>query len=349
MDNLFSCGLPELEEKILSMGEPRYRAQQLFQWIHAKGVFRAEEMKNLPKDFRRKLAHLLPPFPLALDEAVHGQEGTDKYRFRLLDGGCIEAVLIPEKKRLTLCLSTQVGCRMGCLFCRTGMMGWKRNLEPGEILGQYYAVRAIPGRKRDITHVVLMGMGEPLDNLENTLGALRIMTHPLGGGFSNRRITLSTVGLSDRLETLHREIPVSITLSLNAADDETRTRLMPVNRRYPVQEVLDVLRGLPLAPRRRFTMAYVLMKGVNDSRADARNLCRLLHGVRCKVNLIPFNPFPGTELKRPEESRVLEFQEGLRSRGLSTHVRFSRGVDILAACGQLADESSCFTSDEAGP
>ena len=338
MEGFLSLELPELEGRIRSLGQPSYRARQIFSWMHGKGVFRAEEMRNLPGELRKQVSPYLSPLPVTLEETQGSSDGTRKYRFRLEDGGLIESVTIPEGNRVTLCLSTQLGCALGCVFCRTGRMGLRRNLRAEEILGQYYAVRSMFDGDRAITHVVLMGMGEPLANLDATIRALKLLTHPLGCGLSTRRITVSTVGIPDRLQTLFDQIPVSITLSLNAADDETRSRLMPVNRRYPMQEVLETLRGLPLPPRRRFTIAYVLIGGENDHLRDARSLVRILHGVRCKVNLIPFNPFPDTDLRRPEEGDLLAFQEFLRSKGLSAHVRWSRGGDVSAACGQLCGE-----------
>ncbi len=340
-ENLLSLDLPGLEAWLTGLGYPKFRASQLFQWLHGKGVFRPEEMLNLPGPLRTELARVLPPFPVRLDATQDGQDGTRKLRFRLADGGTVESVLIPGKKRNTLCISTQLGCRMGCLFCRTGSMGWVRNLQPAEILGQVYAVRATLGPEDPLlTHVVFMGMGEPLDNLEGTLQALRILTHPLGCCLSTRRVTVSTVGIPPGLERLLREVPVSVTVSLNASDDETRSRLMPINRRYPLTELCAALRELPLPPRRRITIAYVLIRGVNDRPEDVRRLARLLHGIPCKVNLIPLNPFPGSVLERPEEAAVLSFQEGLRSLGVSAFIRVSRGGDILAACGQLAQEEA---------
>lgn len=338
MEDFLSLELPELEGRIHALGQPRYRARQIFSWIHGRGVFRAEQMHNLPGELRKRLAPFLSSLPVALEETLEAEDGTKKFRFRLRDGASIESVTIPEEKRTTLCLSTQVGCALGCLFCRTGLMGLRRNLRVEEILGQYYAIRSLSGGKTDLTHVVFMGMGEPLANLDSTIRVLKLLTHPLGCGLSPRRLTVSTVGIPGPLEELYREIPVSITLSLNGADNETRSRLMPINRKHPIEEVLDMLRRLPLAPRRRFTIAYVLIGGENDGLQDARNLVRLLHGLRCKVNLIPFNPFPETELRRPEEKDVTAFQEFLRSKGLSTHVRWSRGGDVLAACGQLSGD-----------
>ncbi|MEW6439372.1 MAG: 23S rRNA (adenine(2503)-C(2))-methyltransferase RlmN [bacterium] len=333
--------LPLWEERVAGLGEPRFRAGQVFAWIHKKGILRPDRMGNLPGSLRERLAD--EPFSLAvsLERVLTSRDRTRKFLFRLEDGLAIEAVLIPEAGRLTLCLSTQVGCRMRCAFCRTGGLGFERNLRAGEILGQHYAIRSLLKDVEGgpaVTHIVFMGMGEPLDNLEETRRALRILSHPLGCGMSLRRMTVSTVGIPAGLETLFLETPVSITVSLNAADDETRSRIMPVNRRYPLGDVLETLRRLPLPPRRRFTIAYVLLRGVNDSPEDARRLVRLLHGIRCKVNLIPFNPFPGTELQGPEESGMLAFQALLRSKGVSAHVRQSRGSDILGACGQLAGD-----------
>jgi 23S rRNA (adenine2503-C2)-methyltransferase len=340
MGDLLSLELPELEARIVSLGEPRFRANQIFQWIHQKGLVRVEQMGNLPRTLRSRLAEELAPFPVGLEQALLSRDGTRKFLFRLQDGLAIESVLIPEAKRLTLCLSTQVGCSMGCLFCRTGAMGWKRNLRAGEILGQYYAVRSTLEAGPGVTHFVFMGMGEPLDNLEETIRALKILSHPLGCGISPRRLTVSTVGIPGKLEKLLQEIPVSLTISLNASDNETRSRIMPINRKVSMDEVLKTLRSLPLANRRRFTIGYVVIRGINDSLKDARRLVRVLHGIRCKVNLIPFNPFPGTELGTPEPSQMLAFQALLRSKGLSAHIRESRGRDILGACGQLSGEDS---------
>ena len=348
MKDLLSLELPELEGKIRALGHPRYRARQIFSWIHGRGVFHAEQMRNLPGELRAEIAPLLSPLPLTLEERLEAGDGTQKFRFRLQDGGLIESVAIPEEKRVTLCVSTQVGCALGCVFCRTGRMGLRRNLRVEEILGQHYAIRPTFRGKKAVTHIVFMGMGEPLANLESTRRALKLLTHPLGCGFSPRRVTVSTVGIPGPLASLFDEIPVSITLSLNAADDETRSRLMPINRMHPIQEVLDTLRRLPLAPRRRFTIAYVLIRGENDSLKDARNLVRILHGLRCKVNLIPFNPFPETALKGPEEGDVIGFQDFLHARGLSAHVRRSRGGDVLAACGQLAGEVPQESPDNRG-
>jgi len=352
--DLLSLDLPGLEAVVTDLGYPAFRGRQVFQWLHGRHVFHPDEMHNLPRALRAHLADLLPPFLMEPDTVVEARDGTRKLRFPLEDGAVVESVLIPGRNRNTLCVSTQVGCRMGCRFCRTAKMGWVRDLRAGEIVGQVYAVRR-SARVQDplLTHVVFMGMGEPLDNLDSTLCALRILTDPLGVCLSTRRITVSTVGIPDAMHRLLSEVPVALTLSLNAADDETRSALMPVNRRHPLAELRAALQALPLPPRRRITLAYVLVGGVNDGLEDARRLARLLHGLRCKVNLIPFNPFPGTDLARPEESRVLAFQDGLRARGISAHIRFSRGEDILAACGQLAQqdprEGGPLRSQEPGP
>lgn len=339
--DLLSLDLPGLEAFVADLGYPAFRGRQLFQWFHSKKVFRPEQMLNLPKPLRAQLQDLLPPFPLETQDSILGRDGTRKIRFRLVEGGgAVESVWIPGRNRSTLCVSSQLGCRMGCRFCRTAGMGWVRHLRPGEILGQVYAVaQASETQDPPVTHVVFMGMGEPMDNLENTLSALRTLTHPLGGCLSPRRITVSTVGIPEAMTRLLREIPVALTVSLNAADDRTRTRLMPYNRRVPLADLCAALQALPLAPRRRITIAYVLIGGENDRAEDARRLARLLHGIRCKVNLIPLNAFPGSDMERPGDSAVIAFQDALRCRGISAHVRFSRGEDILAACGQLASDN----------
>jgi 23S rRNA (adenine2503-C2)-methyltransferase len=324
MEDLLSLELQELEGRIHALGHPRYRARQIFSWIHGRGVFRAEQMQNLPGGLRERLAPFLSRLPVALEQTLEAEDGTKKFRFRLQDGASIESVTIPEEARTTLCVSTQVGCALGCLFCRTGRMGLRRNLRAEEILGQYYAIRSMWAGKTGLTHVVFMGMGEPLANLESTCRALKILTHPLGCALSPRRLTVSTVGIPGPLEELFREIPVSLTLSLNAADNETRSRLMPINCKHPIEEVLATLKRLPLAPRRRFTIAYVLIGGENDSLQDARRLVRILHGVRCKINLIPFNPFPETKLKRPKDADVTAFQEFLRAAFRRSRVEWGR-------------------------
>jgi 23S rRNA (adenine2503-C2)-methyltransferase len=264
------------------------------------------------------------------------RDGTKKFLFQLEDGNRIESVLIPDKARLTLCLSTQVGCTFGCRFCLTGKIGWKRDLMVSEILNQILAIRRILPGKTSITNIVLMGMGEPLANYKNTLKAIALMAHPDAFKFSSRRITLSTVGLLPELERLAKEkISFRLAISLNASEEETRSYLMPVNRRYPLKKILALCKKFPLRPRTRITFEYVMVEGINDSSQDAKKLLRILRGIPSKVNLIPLNETPGIPFKKPSEEKVKQFQEILMEGGLTAIVRTSKGTEISAACGQL--------------
>jgi 23S rRNA (adenine2503-C2)-methyltransferase len=326
----------ELENRIASFGKQRYRTIQILRWLYQKKVESFEEMTNLSKTFRRDLEQvstLSTLRPLKVEEA---RDGTRKFLFELGDGNRIESVLIPEKSRLTLCLSTQVGCTLGCRFCLTGKGGWKRDLKLSEILNQILAVkRSLPSDK-NLTNIVLMGMGEPLLNYENTMKAIELMTHPDAFKFSSRRVTLSTAGLLPGLEALAKQkMPFRLAISLNASDDETRSRLMPINRRYPIARVLDFCRSLRIPPRTRITFEYVLLDGINDSPADAKRVIRILRGIPAKINLIPLNEAPGIPYKRPSDDKIARFQEILMEAGLTVIVRASKGGEIRAACGQL--------------
>jgi 23S rRNA (adenine2503-C2)-methyltransferase len=255
----------------------------------------------------------------------------------LTDGRRVQSVVMPDGDRLTLCVSTQVGCGFGCAFCLTGTMGLARNLSAGEIVGQVWAARAsLPAGAR-LTHVVFMGMGEPLANYAATVKALRTLVAPLGFGFSPRRITVSTVGLVKGLERLAREnLRVNLAVSLHATTDDVRSRLMPVNRGWGLDDLLAACRRFPLPVRQRMTFEYTLLDGVNDSAEDARRLARRLQGLRAKVNLIPFNEWPGAAFRRPAPERILAFQRALLDAGLTATIRWSKGEDVGAACGQLA-------------
>ncbi len=305
-------------------------------WLYQKGVHSVDEMTNLSKTFRQDLSessYISILHPLRVEEA---KDGTKKFLFQLEDGNRIESVLIPDKKRLTLCLSTQAGCALGCRFCLTGKMGWKRDLMTSEILNQILAVRETLTDRTSITNIVLMGMGEPLANYKNTLKAIELMTNPDGFKFSSRRVTLSTAGLLPELEQLAKEkMAFGLAVSLNASNEETRSHLMPINRRYPLKKVLEVCRHLPLRPRTRITFEYVLVEGVNDSPQDAKRLLKILRGIPSKLNLIPLNEAPGIPFKRPSEIKIREFQEILIEGGLTAIVRTSKGAEISAACGQL--------------
>jgi 23S rRNA (adenine2503-C2)-methyltransferase len=326
----------ELEDFIASFGKERYRSIQILRWLYQRGLHSFDEMTNLSKKFRQaleQLSFISALHPLLVEES---SDGTKRFLFQLGDGNRIESVLIPDKKRLTLCLSTQAGCAMGCRFCLTGKKGLKRNLTTAEIVNQILAVRETLPDKTSITNIVLMGMGEPLANYENTLKAIELMTHPEAFKFSSRRVTLSTVGLVPELEHLAKgKTRFRLAISLNASDEETRSRLMPVNRRHPLKKLLEVCRKFPLPPRARITFEYVLLEGENDSSEDARRLLTLLKRIPTKINLIPLNEAPGIPYKRPSEERVRQFQEILMEGGLTAIVRASKGADISAACGQL--------------
>jgi 23S rRNA (adenine2503-C2)-methyltransferase len=326
----------ELEDFIASFGKERYRSTQILRWLYLKGAHSLDEMTNLSKKFRQALeqiSFISTLHPLLVEES---SDGTKKFLFQLEDGNRIESVLIPNKKRLTLCLSTQVGCVMGCRFCLTGKKGLKRNLTTAEIINQILAVRETLPDKTSITNIVLMGMGEPLANYQNTLKAVELMTHPEAFKFSSRRVTVSTVGILPELEQLAREkARFRLAISLNASDEETRSRLMPINRRHPLKRILEVCRKFPLQPRARITFEYVMLEDENDSPEDAKRLLKILKAIPSKVNLIPLNEASGIPFKRSSKEKVRQFQEILMNGGMTTIIRASKGADISAACGQL--------------
>lgn len=347
----FSFG--ELEDQLTASGMKKYRAAQIYDWIYQKHTESFEEMTNIPKAERSSLTerfYLHSP-PLLMQEL--SQDGTRKFLFGLEDGHTIESVLIPDDGRNTLCISSQVGCAQACRFCLTGSGGFRRNLEAFEITDQVGAVEkalALELKKstkadhepaRYITNIVFMGMGEPLANFDNVVKALKVITSNKGLGFSPRRITLSTDGLAPEIDNLGKTgVNVNLAISLNATTDEVRDRIMPVNRRYPLKELLAACRRYPLDDRRRITFEYVLLRDLNDGEDDAVRLVKLLKGIRSKVNLIPFNPFPGTEFKRPDEGAVRRFQQILLNHRITAPVRESRGRDISAACGQLRERAA---------
>jgi 23S rRNA (adenine2503-C2)-methyltransferase len=313
-----------------------YRAGQILRWIYHRGVSSFSDMTDLSKDFRGFLSERLVITRLETERVQTSRDGSMKYLFCLRDGQHVESVLIPEPGHWTLCISTQVGCAMGCKFCLTGRGGLVRNLEPAEIVNQICAVTEDLQGPDPLTNIVLMGMGEPLANYENVVQAIRTIEGNNGLQFSSRRVTLSTAGLVPRIEDLGRDVRVNLAVSLNAADDDTRSRLMPINRTYPIETVLSACRRFPLPPRRTIMFEYVLIAGVNDAPSDAERLARLLRPLRAKINLIPFNPFEGADFKRPEEDVILAFQEVLLNRHYTVIIRHSKGSDICAACGQLS-------------
>ena len=329
--------LPELEQLMAAWGHPAFRARQLVKWLY-KGVSDFEAMSDLARPFRAELARRARVSDLAVEQVQTSGDGCRKFLFALEDGNLIESVLIPEEGHATLCLSTQVGCAQGCRFCLTARRGLVRNLRAGEIVNQILAAQRELPVDLPITNLVFMGMGEPLANFDALVRALTIITAPWGLCLAPRRLTVSTAGLAPLIPRLGLEAKANLTVSLNAPDDETRDRIMPINRRYPLAELLAACRAFPLPHHRRITFAYVLLDGINDAPDQARQLARLLRGFRAKINLIPFNRHPRLPYGPPPVARTLEFQEILREANYTVFIRESRGQEISAACGQLAGE-----------
>jgi 23S rRNA (adenine2503-C2)-methyltransferase len=321
-----------LVEFLAGMGKEKFRAGQILRWIYQRGVSEFAEMTDLAKTFREELAQRATISDFTQEAVEVSSDGTRKFLFRLQDGKSVETVLIPmEGGRNTLCISTQVGCAMQCSFCLTGTFGLERDLEAGEIVNQVCAVR----KQYSVDNIVLMGMGEPLHNLDNVVSALKILYASNGFDYGPRKVTLSTSGLVPQILELGQRIKVNLAVSLNATTDAVRDELMPINKRYPLQKLMKACREFPLAPRQRITFEYILIKGVNDSQADARRLVKLLHGIKAKVNLIPFNEHPESSYKTPDQQDIRSFQTYLLDRQIVAVRRAGKGQDISAACGQL--------------
>jgi 23S rRNA (adenine2503-C2)-methyltransferase len=327
---------------LVAQGEKPFRARQLFQWIHQRGVDDFDAMTDLAKSLREKLKGIAEiKAPAILSEHV-SEDGTVKWLFDVGVGNGIETVFIPEEDRGTLCVSSQVGCALDCKFCSTGRQGFNRDLTVGEIIGQLWtAVRQLRTLEepRPVTNVVMMGMGEPLNNFQPVVDAMSIMLDDHAYGLSRRRVTLSTSGVVPNIRKLKEALPVALAVSLHAPNDELRSRIMPINQAYPIRELLDACKDyLEVAPRDFITFEYVMLEGVNDSAAQARELVKLLADVPSKVNLIPFNPFPESGFGRTDATSVRRFQQILLDAGFVATVRKTRGDDIDAACGQLAGQ-----------
>jgi len=350
MTNLIDLTFHELETLIVSLGEPPYRARQVWQWLWQKGCRDIALMTDVSKALRAKLADAaVIVWPEVLRVRESG-DGTVKFLLGLADGEAVECVLIPEKDHYTGCLSTQVGCAMGCGFCATGMLGFRRNMTPGEMLGQVLVARQYlldRGEPLALRNLVFMGMGEPLLNYENLIKTLESLHHPQGLDFSSRRITVSTAGVKRHLLELGKTGLCALAVSLHAPTQEQRERIMPGAAKLPLGELIELLRQIPLKPRESLTFEYLLLAGVNDADADARELVRLLSRVKAKVNLIVYNATPGLPFRQPSPERVFAFQEILKAKGLVATVRKSKGADIAAACGQLRAEAACSADDGA--
>jgi 23S rRNA (adenine2503-C2)-methyltransferase len=348
--NLLDFNYQQMREFFSSLGEKPFRAQQVMQWTHQAGFSEFSQMTNLGKSLREKLSRIAE---IRLPEIVVHQksnDGTCKWLLKLDCGNCIETVYIPEASRGTLCVSSQVGCALNCSFCSTAKQGFNRNLTTGEIIGQVWlAVRELSQQNgahdKKVTNVVMMGMGEPLLNFDNVVAAMDIMMDDFAYGLAKRRVTLSTSGVLPDLERLRDTSPVALAVSLHAPNDALRNELVPINKKYPLAELMALCKSYYKdEPKRKVTFEYVMLKGVNDKPEHAMQLVKLLHNVPSKVNLIPFNPFPLTHYERSSQAAIDAFRDILVSKGINTITRKTRGDDIDAACGQLAGDVKDKTS-----
>ena len=317
-----------------------YRADQILKWVYLRQADSFASMTDISKDIRALLSEHFVIGRLAAERIETSRDGSRKYLFKLADGKYIESVLIPERDHYTLCVSSQVGCALDCRFCLTAAGGFERNLTRGEIIAQVRDIKNALADPLRLTNIVFMGMGEPLANYKNLVSAIGIITDTDAGlRLASRRVTVSTAGLVPKLAGLGRDTRVNLAVSLNATDNDTRNRLMPINRTYPLETLLAACRAYPPAPGRRITFEYILIKGVNDSQKDARRLAKLLQPIRCKINLIPFNPHEGSDFERPAEDVIQAFFQILFDKNFTVIIRRSKGEDISAACGQLKARS----------
>ncbi len=352
----------EWQEAVTALGERPFRAKQVFRWLHQRGEFEPEKMSDLSVPFRARLTEVGVAPPFRVDHVHESRDGTRKLVLEARDGARVESVIIPmtdlatdadasaasqddedeepvgARAKVTLCISTQFGCAMGCVFCASGQAGLVRGLRASEIVSQVYLAKRYLRADEQLSNLVFMGMGEPLHHYDETARAVRLLTHPDGLGMSPRRITISTVGLIPGIERLGQDFAgkIGLAVSVHAPNDATRDRIIPMNRRYPVGELMKALRAYPLPKRRRITIEYTLINGVNDSVEHARELSVILRGIPCKINLIPMNPITASELRAPEAESVRLFQDVLARAGYSCFVRTRRGDEVAAACGQLA-------------
>jgi len=348
-NNILDLSKEELSEVI----KPSFRAKQIYQWLYQKYVTSFSEMKNIPKELKIELEENYYLDPLSIVTVQESRDGSKKYLFAMKDGNTVESVLLPMKQeqtdeegkllhhtRFTICISSQVGCKIGCAFCLTGKNGFKRNLTAGEITSQILMIKrdnAIAENRR--VNIVYMGMGEPLDNLANVSKAVRIFSDIDGLSISSRRQTISTSGLSSQIEKLGKmDLGVLLAISLHAVDDELREKLMPINKAYNIESIINAVKAFPIDARKRVMFEYLVMKGINDDQKSAKKLVKLLHGIKSKVNLIYFNPHHGSEFDRPLEKDMVAFQQYLIDHGVLCTIRQSKGLDISAACGQLKDK-----------
>jgi len=335
MKNLRDFTYEELLDEVKALEEKPYRAEQIYGWVYRKSARSIDEMTDISKALRERLKGIYSIEGITVVDVRTSFDGTRKFLSELADGSRIESVLIREGDRLTLCVSSQAGCALGCRFCMTGLSGFTRNLTLAELNGQVFAAREIIDYDETITNIVLMGMGEPLNNIDNVIRFTSILSDGKGFGFSHNKVTVSTAGVVPGIKRLAAEANVNLAVSLNATTDEVRDRIMPINKKYPLESLLEALRGYPYPGKKHITVEYVMLADLNDSIEDAGRLARMLRGIPCKINLIPFNPFEGSRYSAPDNKRVSAFSKFLQDSGYVAIVRASKGADILAACGQL--------------
>jgi 23S rRNA (adenine2503-C2)-methyltransferase len=334
--DLKGMSLPELETFLSRWGTERYRARQISRWIYKQFAEEFSAMTDLSKDFREELTRGCRVSSPPAERVEVSVDGAEKCLFRLEDGETVESVLIPEEDRRTLCVSSQVGCALRCGFCATGAMGFRRNMTSAEIVHQVcFAVKRLTEKGERLTNVVFMGMGEPLENLPEVSRTIGILLSQFGFGLSGKRVTVSTAGVVPAMLALAKEYPVSFAVSINAPNDDLRSRLMPINRKYPLMELVAAMKKIPLRSGRKVTAEYILLGGINDSKEDASRLARLLKGARVKVNLIPYNAHEYGDFTSPSAETADRFRDILLAAGIQAILRERRGADIRAACGQL--------------
>jgi len=332
-NNLRDFSLQEIGNTLKELKEPKFRSEQVFSWVHGKGVSSFHEMRNLPKTLLEKLSARYSIAALKKLKEQRSKDGTVKYLWALYDGETVESVLLSDEGRRTICLSAQVGCKMNCSICATALIKFKRNLTAGEIVSQVYEIEKENGK---ISNLVYMGMGEPLDNYDNVIKSIRILNHPSGKNIGQRRITISTCGLIPGIKKLAEEkMQVRLAVSINAPTDEARIKLVPINKKYPLEKLISAVGEYNKKTGRRATFEYVLIEDLNDSPKDAQALAKLLKGVKSNVNLIEYNPFSGSEFRSSGREKIKKFRQVLESVGVEVSQRFKRGQDIDAACGQL--------------
>ena len=335
--NLLGYSLTELEKFFLNINEPSFRARQLLKWVHQKGELDFDRMSNFNKDLRTKMKEIAVLSPPKLKKVLVSEDGTKKYLIQLDSGSSIEMVRIPEKKRITLCISSQAGCALQCTFCATGAQGFEKNLSADEIIGQLWLANFHEKKDAPITNVVFMGMGEPLLNFEPVITSAEIMRNQFAYFLSKKRITISTSGLIPQINKLADRTDVSLAISLHAADDSLRDIIVPINKKYPINNLLEACKNYLSVQKdnRHITIEYILIDGINDSIDHARSLSKILTGLACKINLIPFNPFDGCDYNRSKDKNIEVFKKHLFNKGFITTLRVTRGDDIDGACGQL--------------